>query len=438
MDAMQHSTYDLDGPPDEPETTGRYLVLLQEGQTKRASGVLGNQAGLRIASAYDVGDGKPFELESGTALVLDRLGVAVIQADDEQVIAARNAVENATSVVEMEPERVVTALPARPPQPLADYLEGYRQAINRLIGDLLGGNVLMPGPLDPRVAAGFDEADMTWGLQVTNVLQSDYKGIGVRVAVLDTGLDLRHPDFKEREVQERSFVTGERTQDRNGHGTHCVGTACGTSSLDVRPRYGVAPKAELYVGKVLNNSGRGRDGDILAGIEWALSERCDVISMSLGAPPGSAYSNIFEQTARRALDQGALIIAAAGNDSRRGENRSRPVGHPANCPSIMAVAAVDDRMRVADFSNQGNSLAGGQVDIAGPGVDVYSCWPMEERYRRISGTSMATPHVAGIAALLGEARPKARGLSLWTLLMQTAKRLPLSSQDVGAGLAQAP
>jgi len=162
--------------------------------------------------------------------------------------------------------------------------------------------------------------------------------------------------------------------------------------------------------------------------------------MSLGAPvqPGQPFSQVFESVARRVLNRGTLIVAAAGNDSDRRVGRIQPVSHPANCPSILAVAAVDVNLGVAFFSNRGVNPMGGQVDIAGPGVNVYSSWPMPTRYRRISGTSMATPHVAGIAALFAEASPAATASDIWRQLSQMARRLPLPSADVGAGLVQAP
>jgi subtilisin len=115
-----------------------------------------------------------------------------------------------------------------------------------------------------------------------------------------------------------------------------------------------------------------------------------------------------------------------------------PVSHPANCPSIMAIAAVDAQMQIAYFSNGGLNPQGGQIDLAGPGVAVHSSWPRPALYNTISGTSMATPHVAGVAALLAEANPNARGVSLGALLAREARRLTLPSRDVGSGLVQAP
>ena len=287
--------------------------------------------------------------------------------------------------------------------------------------------------------AAVDEAQATWGLQATKVVYSCRSGKGIRVAVLDTGFDLQHPDFAGRTVTSQSFVTGQQVQDGHGHGTHCIGTALGAKCPPARPRYGVAYEAEIFAGKVLSNAGSGTDTGILAGIDWAIQNKCAVISMSLGAgtQPGQPFSQVFERVAKRAQDQGSLIIAAAGNDSQRPVS-FRPVSHPANCPSIMAVAAMDVQGAVARFSNRGINPNGGQIDIAGPGVDVHSSWPLPTRHRRISGTSMATPHVAGIAALYAEADPAARGAALARALTGGALRLTLPSSDVGAGMVQAP
>jgi subtilisin family serine protease len=160
--------------------------------------------------------------------------------------------------------------------------------------------------------------------------------------------------------------------------------------------------------------------------------------MSLGAdvPSGTPYSRVFEAVGQRALNRGTLIVAAAGNASRREQGIVQPVGHPANCPSFLAVAAIDAASQVATFSSASDPR-GGAVDIAGPGVAVYSSWPMPTRYRTLNGTSMATPHVAGVAALLSEARGL-QGLALWGALVQTARRLAGSTIDIGCGLVQAP
>jgi subtilisin family serine protease len=205
------------------------------------------------------------------------------------------------------------------------------------------------------------------------------------------------------------------------------------------PRYGVAYEAEIFAGKVLSNEGSGSDQGILGGINWAITNGCAVISMSLGAAtmPGSKPSAVFEAVAKRALDKGILIIAAAGNESQR-PFQIAPVGHPANCPSIMAVGALDPNFRVATFSCSGINSGGGEVNIAAPGVAVISAWPRPTLYRSLNGTSMATPHVAGIAALYAQQDASTRGVALWNMLTSRARALPLSSRDVGRGLALAP
>jgi subtilisin family serine protease len=348
-------------------------------------------------------------------------------------------------ILAVEPERIVYAIANEavdaPPAGASEYVRGYGDGVENLVRALRSLKLF---PDDARhdeesAVAALDESQFTWGLQAVRANTSRFLGTSVPVAILDTGLDLTHPDFRGRSITSRSFV-GQPVQDGNGHGTHCTGTSTGTLSASIRPRYGVASKASIFIGKVLSNAGSGADGGILAGIEWALANRCRVVSMSLGAPvqPGEAPSPVYEALARRCLQQNLLIIAAAGNDSDRSRGIIRPVSRPANCASIAAVAALDSALRVANFSNGGVNPAGGQIDVAGPGVDVYSSWPMPTRYRRLSGTSMATPHVAGVAAQFIEANPRATASEIWALLVRHARRLPLPARDVGAGLVQCP
>ena len=448
-----------------PGTTGRYLVLMREDAVQAGVRALTEAAELNVASAADFEGGvvDPDRLARGEAIVFDRLGVAVVNTPPEQFRALSAMATEESGILAIEPERVVYALaedwprsaelptpvPAPgSPAPAAlrlslDYLLGYREAVNHLVDQMLVAGGL---PAGVRIGAGavlaaLDESELTWGVQVTRVAASQFSGKGIRVAVLDTGLDLKHPDFVGRRITTSSFVSGEEVQDGHGHGTHCIGTACGPRQPGQLPRYGIAYDAEIFAGKVLSNRGSGADAGILGGIQWAIINGCQIISMSLGAnlcdQPNQGFSRVFESVARRALAAGTLIIAAAGNDSER-PGHICPVSHPANCPSILAVGALDQQLQVAGFSNGGLNPQGGQVDIAGPGVAVRSSWPRPILYRTISGTSMATPHIAGIAALLAEANPEARGRALASLLLQTARRLELPARDVGSGLVQAP
>jgi subtilisin family serine protease len=438
-------------------TTGRSLVLFEEDGAEAGLQAVQEAIGFEVATA--TGD-ESMPAQGG--VFFESLGVAVVDAPPDQVVQAGVSAAGAGAILAVEPERIVYAMEARqyappsngharlPEAPLApmpataapleaggrsaEYLRGYREAVLHLT-DAVGAEAAVA----EAIVAAVDESQATWGLQVTKVVNCCRTGRGIRVAVLDTGFDEQHPDYAGRTITTRSFIAGEAAQDGHGHGTHCIGSALGAKCPGVRPRYGIAYESEIYAGKVLSNAGSGSDTGILAGIEWAVQNKCAVISMSLGAAtrPGQKFSQVYERVARRAQQKGTLIIAAAGNESRR-PGVVNPVGHPANCPSIMAVAAMDVQGAVARFSNRGINPDGGQIDIAGPGVDVHSSWPVPTRYRRISGTSMATPHVAGIAALYAEADRSARGAALGRLLTANAQRLQLSSQDVGAGMVQAP
>ena len=416
-------------PPTVGETTGRFLVTFEEGAVGEAHSVFEEAAGIQAFAAAEAPEAAA--PETGAAVVFEHLGVAAVEAPPAQIGALGASVTQVDALRRMEPERIVYALE---PVPSPEYLRGFAAAAQHL--STLGEGSPAPQSAAPQV----DESQATWGLQATGAVSSTLDGAGVQVAILDTGIDQQHPDFAGRSVSGESHVAGESLQDGNGHGTHCAGTACGSQHPSAGPRYGIASAAEIVAHKVLSNLGRGTDGDILAGLNAAVAARCSVVSMSLGAPvgPGQTPSVAYETAAGRALAQGTVVVAAAGNDSDRAHGVVRPVSHPANCPSILAVAAVDAAEQVAPFSNGGLNPAGGQVDVAGPGVDVYSSAPMPARYRRLSGTSMATPHVAGILALLRQAHLDATATELVALLTRSAKRLAAPSADVGAGLAQAP
>jgi len=444
-----------------PQTTGRYLVVVDDEDISAGVQAIGNATGVtEFAHAADFADRAiaPEELASDQSIMFDELGVMVLSLDSDQVRSLSMATVSNHLPLSLEPERIVYALPdadpfrrmlpAEPPvistpavgksvNVSLEYLKGYRDAITQLIEHLTSesGQLRRTDGEIPDIEFPLEE--MTWGLQRTRVGASCYTGAGIRVAVLDTGMDLEHPDFANRCVQSKSFIEGETAQDGNGHGTHCIGTACGSQG-PTSPRYGVAKECEIYAGKVLSDAGSGSDGGILAGINWAIASGCSIISMSLGArvQAGQTFSRVYERVGKRSLRRGTLIIAAAGNDSWRDNGIIQPVSHPANCPSIMAIGALNENLQVAQFSNGGLNPRGGQIDLVAPGVEVFSTWPMPVRYYTISGTSMATPHVSGIAALYAQATG-AKGSELWAQLVQNAQRLPLASRDVGSGLVQA-
>jgi len=448
-------TTEAEGAPCEPQFTGRYLVLLTEGAESTGKKTVAKAAGLKsIASSEDFTSEEfgPEDISGADGLVLSQISVMVVEGDPDRMAAVADLPQDTGGVQTTEPEQICYATQLDSDSGFAatpDYVRGYRDGVNQLADALLAGEAAA----EELISAAWVETHYTWGFQATRVYVSSFSGKGIRVAVLDTGMDLKHPDFAGRAIASRSFITGQSVQDGHGHGTHCIGTACGPRKPPLPPpyplpvpRYGVAHEADICVGKVLSNQGSGGDAGILTGINWAVRKKCQVVSMSLGAPVpvGAPPSFIYEMVSRRALKLGTLIIAAAGNDSNRNRLGHRPppfyikpVSRPANCPSIMAVASLDEDLGVSFFSNGGINPNGGEVNIAAPGRNVFSSWPMSTRYRKISGTSMATPHVAGIAALYCQ-KSNAKGKALWNMLLNTARHLPLPPRDVGAGLVQAP
>lgn len=424
-----------------PEFTGRLLVTGRPHQGKDTIKSLNKTTGLSIASSLDFADQAVTAeaLAEGDGIYFDEIGVTVVTPkSDDQVsrLAGMEALSADEEAPIVEPERYVYAMNEQ----FGEYLRGFRDAVNQVSSTYLG-SMEMEGEIDEEEVAVLANGS-TWGLQKTRVvvgfpLGQIWTGAGIKVAVLDTGMDLGHPDFVGRGIISQSFVPNEAVQDLHSHGTHCIGTACGPKepSDPNQPRYGVAYQAQIYAGKVLSNAGSGADGWILGGINWAIANHCQIVSMSLGAATNaSGYSAAYEAAAQAGLAAGTLIVAAAGNDS------SRPVSHPANCPSIMAVGAVDQNLAKAGFSNVTFFPPHGKVDVVGPGVGTLSSVPVSHgKYGTKSGTSMATPHVAGIAALHAQSNPAYRGAALWQRLVATGFALPgQPANHVGAGLAQAP
>lgn len=418
---------------DEPikRYTGRSVVLMHPDADHTQ---IAGRLGIRLARASDFEDSavRMGELGSADGTVFDRIGVAVMNlAPDQHTALHTMAGDSQSGILAVEPEQVMQALTSRA------YLQGYRDGVTTTIDGLLAPRATALAATAGTAPAPDDQSAFTWGLQATGAAISNFSGKGVRLCVLDSGIDLQHPDFAGRSIQTQSFV-GSTVQDRFGHGTHTAGTACGSKTPGSPPRYGVAPDAQLFIGKVLDDQGNGNDASILAGINWAVANQCRVVSMSLGAPvqPGEAPSPVFEALGQRALSANTLIIAAAGNGSRRPVD-IQPVCRPANCVSIMAVTAIDQTSQLDPRSNGSVNLPGGGIDIAAPGVNVLSAWPIPLRTRIQSGTSMACPHVSGIAALWLEAEPL-DAATLWSRLTLKTSRLNDTTANVGAGLVQAP
>ena len=395
--------------------TGRYLVTFKEGALDDGTKSL-KARGMRTADARDFTDQAVdmAALGDADAVMFPEVGVALISgaaAAERSLGTAQASAEDAAMEI-IEPEYFVFS-DAAP----GDYLRGFLSAAEAIARDL--GSAITDADAEEEVAV----LGATWGLNACRVPPSTRNGLGIRVAVLDTGIDLGHPDFAGRVVVSRSFV-GQPVQDLHSHGTHCIGTACGPQApVGNTPRYGIAFRATIFVGKVLANNGSSVGASVIAGMNWAIANNCQVISMSLGsqAPVQAAYTS----AGQAALNRGLLMVAAAGNFAMQ-------TGAPANSPTIMAVASLDPTLGPSTFSNFG------KIEIAGPGRDVFSSVPRPQRYGVKSGTSMATPHVAGCAARWAQTNPALRGQALWNRLQATARPLPFPAARVGRGLVQAP
>ncbi|MGK5440923.1 S8 family serine peptidase [Micromonospora sp. URMC 105] len=279
--------------------------------------------------------------------------------------------------------------------------------------------------LDGRVHA--DLAATTAQIGAPEVWAGGDTGAGVRVAVLDTGVDATHPDLAERIAESAVFVPDEQLDDRIGHGTHVASTIAGTGAASGGREKGVAPDARLAVGKVLSDAGFGLDSWILAGMEWAVRDAdADIVNMSLGSSqPSDGTDPISQAVDTLSAETGALFVVSAGNLGSPGS-----VTAPGAADAALTVGAVDADDHLAPFSSQGPRTSDEAIkpELTAPGVGVLAARsryaPGEGAYQSLDGTSMAAPHVAGAAALLAAKHPDWTGQQLKDALVSTTKATP--------------
>jgi subtilisin family serine protease len=260
-----------------------------------------------------------------------------------------------------------------------DFVQNWLVAATPIVPVPVRMPALMPkAEMPPEI----EEQKTPWGIDRVNAKQawSVTRGAGVKVAVVDTGIDIDHPDLN---IQGGYNAIDPEVSfdDDNGHGTHVAGTIAGQDNGE--GVVGVAPDVLVWGVKVLSGSGSGTFADVIEGMQWCAENGMAVANFSLGASRGT---QALADAVKAVSEAGVAIIAAAGNSGRS-------VGFPAAYPEALAVAASDVNDKTAGFSSRGP-----EVEVIAPGVGVNSTWP-GGGYRSISGTSMATPHVVGLAAL---------------------------------------
>lgn len=263
-----------------------------------------------------------------------------------------------------------------------------------------------------------------------------YTGKGVRVAVLDTGIDTEHPDLKVAGGVCTAAVCASNIpyDDNFGHGTHVAGIIA--AQQNNKGIIGLAPNVQLFAIKAMNNKGGGSTAQITKGIEWAIQNKIDILNLSISI---SVNDQPLEMILKKAYDQGMVIVSAAGNEGGTGQMDT--MTYPAKYSSVIAVGAVNNNL----VRNE-NSSIGPTMELAAPGVDIYSTYPIElddwdyvvDGYRQLTGTSMAAPHVTGVMALYKEQYPGHSNVKLREILQTTAKDLGKTGRDevFGFGLVQ--
>jgi serine protease AprX len=278
-------------------------------------------------------------------------------------------------------------------------------------------------------------------IDVPEVWTAGYRGTGITIAVVDTGIDRAHPDFAGRIVDGISFI-GSDYQDDNGHGTHVASICAGSGAAQGGAYTGIAPEAQLYVAKALDQSGSGSMSGVMAGVEWAVDRGVQVINLSLGGHGSSDGRDALSQTCNAAVSRGIVVCVAAGNDGPT----ERTIGSPGAAADVITIGAATRADRVASFSSRGPTADGRtKPDLCFPGSNIVAARatgtsmgsPVNDHYTSSSGTSMATPHAAGVAALMLQAKPGATPVQIKHAFTSSALDMGADPNAAGSGRARA-
>ncbi|MGW8780296.1 S8 family serine peptidase [Streptomyces sp. NPDC055796] len=288
--------------------------------------------------------------------------------------------------------------------------------------------------LDGKVRAALDTSVPQIGAPA--MWTAGYTGKGVKVAVLDTGVDETHPDLKGIEAAQQNFTEAPDAKDVNGHGTHVASTIAGSGALSGGRYRGVAPSVQILDAKVMSDEGYGAESSVVSGMQWAVDQGAKVVNMSLAFQDQPDTDPMEEAVAR--LSDRALFVASAGNNG----DRAGTIVSPGSAPEALTVGAVDKQDRLASFSSRGPTADGSsKPDLTATGVDITAAqtsqspyFPPGDGYVSMSGTSMAAPHAAGAAALVFQQHPTWSGAQVKALLTGSAKPHPaLNAHQQGAG-----
>ncbi|MNX21709.1 Thermophilic serine proteinase precursor [compost metagenome] len=375
----------------EADTASTGQIYSRSGQAqlviKRRPGALGafNAASFGLETVHEI---------SG-------LGVQVANVPTAKLNATLSQLRRDSSILYAEPARQVKAFDLPSEQPAGGQAEDALQAESIRVNDPLFGQQYAPQ---------ITRAPEAWARST---------GRGIKVAIVDTGIDPGHPDLRGNLIPGYNSLTrNANTRDDNGHGTHCAGVTAAQAG-NGEGITGIAPHAKLMPIKVLAADGGGSDASVAEGIAWAVERGADVVSLSLGGP---SESKVMRDAVAYALTKGVVVVAAMGNDGTN--DRSFPAAYP----GVIAVGASDARDAIADFSQWGN-----WISVAAPGVKIMSTLPTYKvdandygypmRYGAMDGTSMATPAVAGLSALLLSVHKTATPAQVKARIEQTADRV---------------
>jgi subtilisin family serine protease len=350
--------------------------------------------------------------------------IVVFEAGIADKTAQQAVVQSAGgSVIKALP--LINGLAIQIPGPAVAALQ-RRAQVRRIDDDLVISAIVKPGAAPSQPAQ-----TVPWGIaQIDASPAWAYStGAAVKLAIVDSGIKLNHADLQANTAGGINTISPKKSaDDDNGHGTHVAGIAGAiNNTIGV---VGAAPQVDLYAVKVLNRSGTGWLSDIIEGLTWCIDNDIQVVNMSLGSDYGN---DSFHEAVIAVNNAGIVQVAAAGNNGGGYGTGTGSVIYPAAYPEVIAVTAIDSGDSLADFSSYGST-----VDLAAPGDSIYSTWK-DGYYATLSGTSMASPHVAGVAALRLALHPTETPAQVKAALQASAEDLGDAGwdQSFGAGLVDA-